>query len=49
MNSRVSVGVSDGTPSIGISEPRTRSIGGDPAVMCRSDALFLTTARRSSE
>src|SRR5919106_1303425 len=38
MNSRVSVGVSAGTPSIGTSEPRIRSIGGEPAVTWRSDA-----------
>src|SRR5688572_6127115 len=48
MISRVSVGVSFGWPSIGTRPPRTRSIGGAPAVIWRSDALFLTTARRIS-
>src|SRR3954452_19894072 len=49
MISRVSVGVSFGSPSTGTSEPRTRIIGGAPAVMWRSDALRRTTSRRISE
>jgi hypothetical protein len=36
-------------PSSATSPPRIRSVGGAPEVMCRSDALFLTTARRISE
>ena len=49
MISRVSVGVRFGSPSIGTSEPRLRSIGGAPAVMWRSDAFCLTTSMRISE
>src|SRR5215218_7171880 len=47
--SRVSVAVSLGVSSTATSEPRTRSIGGAPAVMWRSDAFLLTTSRRISE
>src|SRR3954470_2228642 len=49
MISRVSVGVSLGIPSIATSEPRTRNIGGEPAVMCRSEDLCATTWGRISE
>jgi hypothetical protein len=47
--SRVSVAVSRCMPSTGASEPRTRSIGGAPAVMWRSEAFWATTWRRISE
>jgi hypothetical protein len=45
----VSVAVSLAVPSTGTSEPRTRSIGGAPAVMCKSEAFLATTSRRISE
>src|ERR1700709_666180 len=48
MISRVSVGVRFGWPSSGTSEPRTRTVGGAPEVMWRSEALCSTTLSRMS-
>src|SRR3954464_15871908 len=48
MISRVSVGVRFGIPSSGTREPRTRSVGGAPEVMWRSEALCSTTLSKMS-
>src|SRR3954451_16530969 len=48
MISRVSGGVRLGSPSIGTSEPRTRTVGGAPEVMWRAEALCSTTLSRMS-
>src|SRR5919197_190675 len=48
MISRVSVGVMFGYPSSGTRDPRTRTVGGAPEVMWRSEALCSTTLSRMS-